>query len=126
VLLVSKSIAPTLVRGVWVRDRKLHLPERLQGLLVFHKDLLLNLQQAAYLLSDLVNFQHLAADAILLVEFVPELGELPHDLEEARLSLRMLIGQPLKLLLFLIDLLSEVPRLGLLDGEIVRQGIIRG
>ena len=86
--------------------------------------MLLYLEQAAYLLGDLVNFQHLAADAVLLVEFVPELGELSHDLEEARLSLRMLIGQALKFLLLLIDLLSEVPRLGLLDGEIVRQGII--
>ena len=71
-----------------------------------------------------MNFQHLAADAVLLVEFVPELGELPHDLEEARLSLRMLIGQAFKLLLLLIDLLSEVPRLGLLDGEVVGQRII--
>jgi hypothetical protein len=124
VLLVSKSIAPTLIRGVWVRYRELHLPESLQGLLIFHKDLLLYLEQAAYLLSDLVNFQHLAADAVLLVEFVPELGELPHYLEEARLSLRMLIGQAFKLLLLLIDLLSEVPRLGLLDGEIVGEGII--
>ena len=123
-LLVSKSVAPTLVRSVRVRYRELHLPESLQGLLVLHKDLLLYLEQAAYLLGDLVNFQHLAADAVLLVEFVPELGELPHDLQEACLSLRMLIGQALKLLLLLIDLLSEVPRLGLLDGEVVGQRII--
>lgn len=50
------------------------MPESLQGLLVFHKDLLLNLEQAVYLLSDLMNFQHLAADAVLLIEFIPELG----------------------------------------------------
>lgn len=119
-LLVSESIAPTLVRGVRVRDRELHLPESFQGLLVFHKDLLFNLEQAIYLLRDLVNFQHLAADAVLFVELVSELRELSHDFEEARLSFRMLIGQPLKLLLFLIDLLSEVTRFGLLDGEVVR------
>lgn len=71
-----------------------------------------------------MNFQHLAADAVLLIEFVPELGELPHDLKEARLSLSMLIGQSLKLLLLRIDLLSEMPRLGLLDGEVIRQWII--
>ena len=56
-----------------------------------------------------MNFQHLAADAVLLIEFIPELGELPHDLEEARLSLSMLICQSLKLLLLCINLLSEMP-----------------
>jgi len=75
--------------------------------LIICEHLFFDVKKFVDLRGHLLDLEHLAADRVLLVEFVAELGQLAHDLKELRLRLRVLEGQGLQLLTLLLELTVE-------------------
>ena len=71
----------------------LRLRELCEYGLIICEHLFLDLQKFVDLRRDFLDLEHLAADRVLLVELVPELGQLAHDLKELRLGFSMLESQ---------------------------------
>ncbi len=103
ILILHSLQSPLLCpRRRGIKQMTLHLRKVFECLLIPLHHHFLDDDEVVDLMSDTQHFEHLAADGVLLVEFISEFGQLSHYLQEFSLGFGMLEIKELQLLSLLV------------------------